>query len=76
MATAIPRPGPEPTVVVVGAGQQLSITKQVTVVGGGAASPALELEYVVRVTNIAAVPATNVVITDDLDASQPGQLPM
>ena len=69
-----PATGPEPTVVVVGAGQQLSITKQVTVVGGGAALPGSTLEYVVRVTNIAAVPATSVVITDDLDASSPGQL--
>ena len=35
-----PATGPEPTVVVVGAGQQLSITKQVAVVGGGPAVPA------------------------------------
>jgi len=69
-----PATGPEPTVVVVGAGQQLSIAKQVTVVGGGAAIPGAQLEYVVLVTNVAAVPALNVVITDDLDASQPGQL--
>jgi large repetitive protein len=69
-----PTTGPEPTVVVVGNGQQLSITKQVAVVGGGAAVPGAQLEYVVRVVNIAAVPATNVVITDDLNASQPGQL--
>ncbi len=69
-----PATGPEPTVVVVGDSQQLSITKQVSVVGGGAAIPGAELEYVVRVVNIAAVPAINVVITDDLDTSQPGQL--
>ena len=69
-----PATGPEPTVVVVGNGQQLSISKQVAVVGGGAAVPGAQLEYVVRVVNIAAVPATNVVITDDLYASQPGQL--
>ena len=69
-----PATGPEPTVVVVGDGQQLSITKQVSVVGGGAAIPGAVLEYVVRVENIAAVPAINVVITDNLDASQPGQL--
>jgi large repetitive protein len=69
-----PTTGPEPTVVVVGDGQQVSITKQVSVVGGGAAVPGAELEYVVRVVNFAAVPALNVVITDDLDASQPGQL--
>jgi len=69
-----PSTGPEPTVVVVGAVQQLSISKQVSVVGGGAAVPGAQLEYVVRVQNIASVPALNVVITDDLDASQPGQL--
>jgi uncharacterized repeat protein (TIGR01451 family) len=69
-----PATGPEPTVVVVGDSQQVSITKQVAVVGGGAAIPGAELEYVVRVMNIAPVPALNVVITDDLDASQPGQL--
>ncbi len=69
-----PATGPEPTVVVVGAGQQLSITKQVAVVGGGPAVPGAALEYVVTVTNIAAVPALYVVITDDLDASQTGYL--
>ena len=69
-----PATGPEPTVVVVGNGQQLSITKQVAVVGGGAAVPGAQLEYLVRVMNVAAVPAINVVITDDLNATQPGQL--
>jgi uncharacterized repeat protein (TIGR01451 family) len=69
-----PSTGPEPTIVVVGAGQQLSITKQVTVVGGGPALPGSELEYVVRVENIAAVPALNVIVTDDLAAPVPGQL--
>ncbi len=69
-----PATGPEPTIVVVGAGQQLAITKQVSVVGGGAAVPGSVLEYVVSVVNIAAVPATNVVIRDDLDATQPGYL--
>jgi uncharacterized repeat protein (TIGR01451 family) len=69
-----PTTGPEPTVVVVGDSQALSIAKQVAVVGGGAAIPGAELEYVVRVTNIAPVPALDVVITDDLNAAQPGQL--
>jgi uncharacterized repeat protein (TIGR01451 family) len=69
-----PSTGPEPTVVVVGDGQQLTITKQVATVGGGAALPGSELEYVVRVTNVASVPADNVVITDDLDDPVPGQL--
>ena len=56
----------------VGDGQQLSITKQVAVVGGGAALAGSQLEYVVRVVNIAAVPAFAVVITDDLDAPDAG----
>jgi uncharacterized repeat protein (TIGR01451 family) len=53
-------------VVVVGAGQQLSISKQVSVVGGGPAFPGSQLEYVVQVVNIAAVPAFGVVLTDTL----------
>ncbi|HLQ78662.1 MAG TPA: SdrD B-like domain-containing protein, partial [Terriglobia bacterium] len=69
-----PSTGPEPTVVVVGASQQLSISKQVSVVGGGAAVPGALLEYVVRVANISGVPAINTVITDDLNAPQPGRL--
>jgi uncharacterized repeat protein (TIGR01451 family) len=69
-----PSTGPEPTVVVVGDGQQLSISKQVAVVGGGAALAGSQLEYVVSVTNIAAVPAYDVVITDDLDSPISGQL--
>jgi len=69
-----PGNGPQPTVVVVGAVQQVSITKQVTVVGGGPALPGSTLEYLVTVANIAAVPAFNVAITDDLDAVTPGTL--
>ena len=37
-------------------------------------SPARTLEYVVRVANIAAVPASSVVIRDDLEAATPGTL--
>ena len=69
-----PATGPEPTVVVVGDVQRLSITKEVSVVGGGPAVAGAQLEYVVRVANIASVPAFYVVITDNLDASQPGYL--
>jgi uncharacterized repeat protein (TIGR01451 family) len=69
-----PATGPEPTVVIVGDGQQLSITKQVVVVGGGAAVPGARLEYMVRVTNVGTVPAVDVVIMDALDGSQPGAL--
>jgi uncharacterized repeat protein (TIGR01451 family) len=69
-----PATGPEPTVVVVGAGQQLAITKTVAVVGGGAALSGAQLEYVVTVTNIASVPAQYVVLTDDLNGSQTGYI--
>ncbi len=68
-----PATGPEPTVVVVGDVQQLQITKNVSVVGGGPALAGATLEYVVQATNIGAVPAYEVVIRDDLDAT-PGQL--
>ncbi len=69
-----PATGPEPTVVVVGDAQQLAITKTVSVVGGGPALAGAELEYLVTVTNIGAVPALYVVITDDLEDPIPGQL--
>ncbi len=60
--------GDQPTEVVVGDVQQLSIVKQVSVVGGGAALPGSQLEYLIRVTNIGSVSATEVFISDDLDA--------
>jgi uncharacterized repeat protein (TIGR01451 family) len=66
--------GPEPTLVIVGTSQQVSITKQVAVVGGGAAVPGVQLEYVVRVLNVSSVPALNVIITDNLDAPVAGRL--
>jgi uncharacterized repeat protein (TIGR01451 family)/fimbrial isopeptide formation D2 family protein len=64
--------GDQPTVVVVGNSQQLSITKEATVVGGGAALAGGQLEYAVRVTNIGQVPASNVTITDNLDEATAG----
>ncbi|HEX5068174.1 MAG TPA: hypothetical protein VFY49_18785, partial [Myxococcota bacterium] len=69
-----PATGPEPTVVVVGDVQQLTISKTVTVVGGGAALAGSVLEYTVTVLNVATVPAQAVVITDDLNADTPGLL--
>ncbi len=69
-----PSTGPEPTVVVVGDAQQLAITKEVAVVGGGPAIAGAELEYLVRVSNISLVPAQYVVITDDLASPVPGRL--
>ena len=69
-----PATGPEPTIVVVGDAQQLSISKQVSVVGGGAAVAGATLEYVVTARNIASVPAFYVEIIDDLYVPEPGQL--
>jgi uncharacterized repeat protein (TIGR01451 family)/fimbrial isopeptide formation D2 family protein len=69
-----PSTGPEPTVVVVGGTQMLTINKQVAVVAGGAALPGAELEYLVVVRNISTVPATLVRIVDDLGATASGQL--
>src|SRR5712691_11015851 len=58
------------TVLVTG----LAITKQVSVVGGGAALPGGQLDYLVHVTNASASPATSVVITDDLSSAGAGRL--
>ncbi len=66
--------GDQPTQVVVGSAQQLSISKSVTVVGGGAALPGADLEYVIVVTNIGSLPASDVLITDNLDLPVAGQL--
>jgi uncharacterized repeat protein (TIGR01451 family) len=56
----------------------LAITKQVTVVGGGAALPGGQLDYLVHVTNPANNPpnfqADTVVITDDLSSAGVGRL--
>src|SRR6201997_364115 len=52
----------------------LTITKQVSVVGGGPAVPGATLDYLVHVTNTAANPASPVVITDNLNAAGPGYL--
>ncbi|MDJ0907222.1 MAG: SdrD B-like domain-containing protein [Woeseiaceae bacterium] len=69
-----PATGPEPTVVVVGDVQQLSIIKEVSVVDGGPALPGATLEYAVTVTNIGALPALYVQIQDDLSVPNPGYL--
>ncbi|MHC4711496.1 MAG: SdrD B-like domain-containing protein, partial [Planctomycetota bacterium] len=65
-ADGIDSNGDQPTEVVVGDAQLLSILKQVFVIGGGAAVPGSLLEYVIQVTNIGSLPATLVVVTDDL----------
>ena len=52
----------------------IAITKQVSVVGGGAAMPGGQLDYLVHVTNVSTNPAPSVVITDDLSTAGPGRL--
>jgi uncharacterized repeat protein (TIGR01451 family) len=52
----------------------LAITKQVSVVGGGAALPGGQLDYLVHVTNVSTNPAPSVVITDDLSTAGAGRL--
>jgi uncharacterized repeat protein (TIGR01451 family) len=69
-----PATGPEATIVVVGPQQQLAVSKQVAVVGGGPALAGATLEYTVRVLNVGSVPASYVSITDDLDMPIAGQL--
>lgn len=69
-----PATGPEPTVVVVGDAQTLTIVKEVSVVDGGAAIAGATLEYAVTVQNVGAVPALYVTIRDDLDETNPGYL--
>src|SRR5262249_32273501 len=51
-----------------------TITKQVSVVGGGAAVPGATLDYLVHVTNTSANPVNPVVITDNLNAAGAGAL--
>ena len=69
-----PSTGPEPTVVVVGDAQVLTIAKDVAVVGGGTALPGATLEYTVTVQNVGNVPAQNVLLRDDIDEVNPGYL--
>src|SRR5216683_2430402 len=52
----------------------LAITKQVSVVGGGAALPGGQLDYLVHVTNVSTNAAPSVVITDDLSNAGAGRL--
>ncbi|WP_455207592.1 isopeptide-forming domain-containing fimbrial protein [Kaarinaea lacus] len=66
--------GDQPTLIAVGNGQALSISKSVSVVGSGPAIAGGQLEYVIRVTNVGTVPATDVAILDDLDTPIPDQM--
>ncbi len=58
--------GYQPTVFVVGSAQQLTISKAVSVVGGGPVLPGSLLDYLVTVSNSGTVAATNVALSDDL----------
>ena len=58
--------GDQPTETVVGNVEQLSMVKDVLVVGGGAVLPGSQLEYVLRATNIGSRPVTSLLLTDDL----------
>ena len=69
-----PATGPEPTVVVVGDAQLVTIAKEVSVVDGGPAIPGATLEYVVTVQNVGTVPALYVTLRDDLEEVSPGYL--
>ncbi|MBT8339932.1 MAG: DUF11 domain-containing protein, partial [Desulfatitalea sp.] len=62
--------GDQPTRIWVGAGQWLTITNQVAVVGGGPALAGGQLEYTLRVTNVGSLPALRVRIIDDLNPTQ------
>jgi len=62
--------GDQPTLIAVGNGQSLSITKSVAVVGGGVALAGGQLEYTVQATNIGTTTATNVVLKDDMVSGQ------
>jgi uncharacterized repeat protein (TIGR01451 family) len=73
-ADGLPSNGRQPTIIVVGDVQLLTITKTVSVVGGGPALAGGELEYVIRVTNNGSQAATPVVITDDLGPPLGGQV--
>ena len=73
-ADGIDSNGDQPTLIVVGNGQLLTITKSVSVVGGGPVVAGGQLEYRILVTNISAVDATNVTITDNLNLPVAGQL--
>src|SRR5215813_1886998 len=52
----------------------VTISKQVTAVGGGAVVPGGQLDYLVHVTNTSANPVNPVVITDNLNAAGAGAL--
>ncbi len=66
--------GDQPTVIAIGNAQQVVITKEVQVVGGGVARAGGQLEYIIRAENVGSVDVTNLLITDDLNLPVAGQI--
>ena len=64
--------GYQPTTIAVGNAQLLGITKQASIIGDTAALAGGTVEYVVTVTNTGTVPASDVILSDDLLANGPG----
>jgi large repetitive protein len=73
-ADGLPANGYQPTLIAVGDVQLLAITMDVAVTDGGSAEPGSELVYTLRVTNIGALPATQVRVNDDLSPPLGDQL--
>jgi uncharacterized repeat protein (TIGR01451 family)/fimbrial isopeptide formation D2 family protein len=65
-ADGIDSNGDQPTEVVVGNEQAVSLIKTVAVIGNGPAIPGSILEYVLQAKNISNQPATNLAFSDDL----------
>jgi len=61
--------GSQTTDIYIGVGSELSLTKEVFVVGGGVALAGGTLEYVLTVENTGVVDATNVLLTDVIPAN-------
>ncbi|MCW8193664.1 DUF11 domain-containing protein [Proteobacteria bacterium 005FR1] len=73
-ADGIDSNGDQPTTIVVGNVQMLSIIKEVFDVNGGVVLAGDELEYLVTVRNVGSLPATDVVVRDNLNLPEPSQL--
>ena len=56
--------GDQPTIISIGANSDLTVTKEVVIVGGGVAQAGGELEYIIQVENIGSDNATNILLND------------
>lgn len=61
--------GDQPTVIGVGASENILVTKEVVVVGGGQAEPDRQLQYIIQVDNIGTVAIPNLVVEDSIPAN-------